>query len=433
MTPAEIQQTLQSGIAALKRGEKDAARELLLQVVDADENNETAWLWLSAALDSPDDQIFALENVLALNPDNAMAQKGLSQLRLSQSQRPSPVSTPPPSIKEETPAFSDPSLGPGLGGGDLITDEEALTSPPPAMFEREEDIHLTPLESVSALDDPYQCLYCGAPALAELQRCPECRRKLVVREGNTQLSNQLRTAALALMACIGLAAFEALVVAIFYYQGDFFGSYIYDNLPAFNSLVGDFRLWSPMAAVIVLWLQFVVLGLLILLLLGLLYQITFAYYASIGLVCLNILWMVVRWRLGFFEPALAIIDIFLSFVALFFIFAAQPDFQVNVTRLRCAIDPHVKGGDSLNRLGHIAKGKEQWALAVAYWRAAVAAMPNQSGFYKDLAIGYAQTGYYNRALKALDEFARQAPDSSDFAPMQALIQQKRAQDPHPRD
>src|SRR5258706_8910022 len=105
MTPAEIQQTLQTGIAALKRGEKDTAREILLRVVEADESNETAWLWLSAALDSPEDQIAALENVLALNPDNASAQKGLSQLRLL---RPPPPPPAPPLhliIKEEPSAF----------------------------------------------------------------------------------------------------------------------------------------------------------------------------------------------------------------------------------------------------------------------------------------------------------------------------------------
>src|SRR5258706_15663521 len=91
MTPAEIQQTLQTGIAALKRGEKDTAREILLRVVAADESNETAWLWLSAALVAPEDQITALENVIALNPDNASAQKGLSQLRrLQVPQSPSP-------------------------------------------------------------------------------------------------------------------------------------------------------------------------------------------------------------------------------------------------------------------------------------------------------------------------------------------------------
>jgi hypothetical protein len=266
MTPAEVQQTLQSGIAALKRGEKDAARDLLVRVVEADEANETAWLWLSAALDSPDDQILALENVLAINPDNASAQKGLSQLRLLQAQQ--------PIIEEETPVVIDSAPEQDVGDESLVDEEESAT---PAMFEREEDIHLTPLESVSALDDPYQCLYCGAPAIAELKRCPECNRKLVTHEGNTQLSNPLRSAVFAMMGCVALAAFEALVVAIFYYQGDSFGSYIYDNLPLLSSLVGDFRLWSPLAAVIILWLQFFVLALLIVVMIGLLYQVTLAY------------------------------------------------------------------------------------------------------------------------------------------------------------
>ncbi len=411
MTPAGIQQTLQSGIAALKRGDKPAARTLLLQVVEADEANETAWLWLSATVESLSDQITALENVLALNPDNASAQKGLAQLR---SQLPVQPFTPPEPEPPSAPWVLPPTT---------------LIPPTPPSTESSQP---TPIESVSALDDPYQCLYCGAPVARELKRCPECNRSLVVRSGNDKLSGSLRTAALVVMASIALAAVEALLVAVFHYQGDAFGAFVYDRVPAVNILAGDFRHWDSALTLMVLWVQFGLISILILTLLGLLYQVALAYYFSVGLMSINVLWMVYRWRMGFFGPLLAMVDIVCSIAALFFIFAAQPDFQVNLVRLRCSIDPHIKGGEALNRLGHIAKGKEQWALAVAYWRAATAAMPRQAGFYKDLAIGYAQIGYYQRALRTLEEFAHQAPDQSDYAPMKALIEQKRARDPHPR-
>ena len=40
---------LKQGIAALKAGRKAEARSFLMQVVEQDERNEMAWLWLSGA------------------------------------------------------------------------------------------------------------------------------------------------------------------------------------------------------------------------------------------------------------------------------------------------------------------------------------------------------------------------------------------------
>ncbi|MFV9504908.1 MAG: hypothetical protein AB4911_10135 [Oscillochloridaceae bacterium umkhey_bin13] len=71
---------LYEGAMALTEGDKDRARDLLLQVVEADEANEVAWLWLSGAVDDPLDQRTALENVLALNPENEHALFGLEVL-----------------------------------------------------------------------------------------------------------------------------------------------------------------------------------------------------------------------------------------------------------------------------------------------------------------------------------------------------------------
>lgn len=71
---------LYEGALALQQGNKERARELLLQVVEADERNEEAWLWLSGAVDDPEDQRTALENVLAINPQNPHALYGLAVL-----------------------------------------------------------------------------------------------------------------------------------------------------------------------------------------------------------------------------------------------------------------------------------------------------------------------------------------------------------------
>ena len=71
---------LQQGIAYAKEGRRQEAREILLQVVELDDQNESAWLWLSGVVDSDDDRAVALENVLALNPNNEWAKRGLGIL-----------------------------------------------------------------------------------------------------------------------------------------------------------------------------------------------------------------------------------------------------------------------------------------------------------------------------------------------------------------
>jgi len=71
---------LRRGIAAAKAGRKQEARQILMSVVEADEHNEQAWLWLSGVVDSLEDRLICVENVLAINPENATAQAGLRWL-----------------------------------------------------------------------------------------------------------------------------------------------------------------------------------------------------------------------------------------------------------------------------------------------------------------------------------------------------------------
>jgi len=118
--------------------------------------------------------------------------------------------------------------------------------------------------------------------------------------------------------------------------------------------------------------------------------------------------------------------------ALALIFAADRDFEVNDERILSVPDRRIKGGVELNRRGHNYSRQGKWALAVAHWRAAIAALPNRAEFYKDLAIGYAQIKYYDRALNSLQEAGRQAPVDLDVPKMREIIERKKAADPRPR-
>jgi tetratricopeptide (TPR) repeat protein len=92
---AKIDAWLRGGIEATKAGEKDKARRLLEQVVEADQANETAWLWLSAVVDTREERIKCLETALKLNPANQDAKMALEWLRSGV------VSKPPTHVETE--------------------------------------------------------------------------------------------------------------------------------------------------------------------------------------------------------------------------------------------------------------------------------------------------------------------------------------------
>jgi tetratricopeptide (TPR) repeat protein len=81
---------LKGGIEAAKAGEKDKARRLLEQVVEADPDNETAWLWLSAVLETRVERIRCLETALEINPANQDAKMALEWLKSGVVSEPSP-------------------------------------------------------------------------------------------------------------------------------------------------------------------------------------------------------------------------------------------------------------------------------------------------------------------------------------------------------
>lgn len=78
--------------AALKEGRKAEARRLLVRLIQQDPRSEAAWLWLSGAVDRPEDRRRCLEQILAINPGNELAKRGLARLGFaSEIKEPEPV------------------------------------------------------------------------------------------------------------------------------------------------------------------------------------------------------------------------------------------------------------------------------------------------------------------------------------------------------
>jgi hypothetical protein len=72
---------LDEAVEAIRTGNPDLGRQILEDVLEEDEHNEEVWLWLSSVVETDEEREICLENVLALNPDNVVAQRGLEALQ----------------------------------------------------------------------------------------------------------------------------------------------------------------------------------------------------------------------------------------------------------------------------------------------------------------------------------------------------------------
>ena len=77
-----VSRLLRAGVKAVHEERLEEARELLYQVIDLDERNERAWLWLSGVVTGIDERMVCLESVLSINPHHELAKEGLRYLQM---------------------------------------------------------------------------------------------------------------------------------------------------------------------------------------------------------------------------------------------------------------------------------------------------------------------------------------------------------------
>ena len=75
---------LLDAIELIKSNQIQDARALLRSIIQEDSNSEDAWLWMSVVVDSLDQSIVCLDNVLRINPNNWQAAGALHRLRESE-------------------------------------------------------------------------------------------------------------------------------------------------------------------------------------------------------------------------------------------------------------------------------------------------------------------------------------------------------------
>lgn len=72
--------SLDLAISAIRSGRKEEGRQLLNLLIQQNPNDERAWLWMSSVVTTAEQKARCLYHVLAIDPDNALARKGLQLL-----------------------------------------------------------------------------------------------------------------------------------------------------------------------------------------------------------------------------------------------------------------------------------------------------------------------------------------------------------------
>ena len=135
---------MRDGIAAAQQGQREQAYRLFSQLTEDDYNNASAWVWLSATSDDPDEALAAARNALAIEPNNEFAhqaerlalqaqeERGQSTLEATQQAEvanaiasDAAVDTTPPAETQADTSQPDRSLIPPF-----LTQEMAAQNPP---------------------------------------------------------------------------------------------------------------------------------------------------------------------------------------------------------------------------------------------------------------------------------------------------------------
>lgn len=367
---------LKAGIAALKAGDRAQARELLLRVVEVTEDNEVAWLWLSGAMETAVDQRVCLENVLALNPANETAQRGLARLAAQPAWRITPDHSVEPTGFKHTSGFDD-------------------------VWERAVDI----------------CAYC-AQEIGQAVICPRCGRRLTVTAFRyEQPEASLHVFWVLLVSVAQLYFLEALYNVIA--RQSVLAAVVPAALIAiFLALAGGvyFRqFWAYVAALIVLSL------ILFAAVLGILLPAEWNPTAllEIGPMFDDVVNPLVA-GLGDFLHIFQIATVALALLV--GAFKTGPDFERVQRRQIATLQKGLQDASSYHAVATKAAKRGEWATAVLHWRYAAAKAPGQISFQRQLALAYARLGFYQRSLDVLQAALPRTHDPVLQAQMERLRQ-----------
>jgi tetratricopeptide (TPR) repeat protein len=430
------QTLLEQGIGAALNGRRDDARAMLAQVVEADDRNEQAWLWLAGLVTDPEEMRTCLENVLHLNPENAKAREGLAWVEQRHGKRAAsedsaePIATAEPQSKEaltamlaETPRVVRPA-------------EPPRPDPLPEVPAAETPAVSSPQQAAAEPALKFPCLYCGAPATLEQRSCPKCHNSLMIR-ANPREKRSIALTILGILWLIGglfqvLGGLGVTAMAVLAFNT------AQSQLPRVRRPSQPFplQLLAPLVAGLLAG------GIVIMIGRGLLKRQRWAYAIVMGGTIVGLVGMVAMLVLGasiapqigqaLSSPALASRgggnagaaiatgSLMLSFAIslgtqlLFFLLVAlsHRDFYGPMIRFQPERDD---GSDIDNYNSGVAyKKRGMWFMAAQEWEAAVKKKPADPGYLHALGLAYVQLKQYDRARAALDDALKLTPEDQQL-------------------
>lgn len=427
MSDSELGAWLQEGIVAAKAGERAQARELLQRVVEADERNARAWLWLSGVVTTLEDREVCLENVLALEPDNARARQGLEWVREQMAAT--------PQIEPESPL-------PRVSGDEV----------------RELERRLKVDFSDDTFDDPLLCVYCGQLTGETDRRCPHCRRSLYSAYFKRERATWLWVGwsvgvaevffTLAMIVVLVVMVMSAMTAAQVSPQPiealQLLG--VYFNAPGALPAVARAVMLDVLPASVffvrlgyVVWMSVTLIGLptrrrpFHLLYIGSLAIGAVVAYWSANLnreamapvgsqtPLLGIMQAAIYELLGVYVKVSTLLALMFLLLKLLLAFAMDDDFTRVSERLWCKIDHTVRESHAAFVRAKAYMQRDMWTLAAMYLRKAISLQPAVFDYYVALAEAYARLQRYPAGLDMLDQADRLQPDSAAVAGLREIL------------
>ena len=374
MSQQESHTNVQDAIDLIKRGKRAEARALLMAAVEIDEENELAWLWLSAAVEEDSERILCLQNALTLNPDNEKARARLLRIQERQHKQPGP---PPP---QESPRPNN-------------TD-----STPPLTL---------PIQSDSSIKDVWAdadnrtlCAYCAHEVELEKKRCPNCFRKLTMRVlSYTHVSSKFHMYWILTLSLSQLMMVQVVTDilskqprATVYAHGVF--------VPVFLILTPFLyqrNFWAYVVAQISL---FITAGLLISASLfpSLLTSLSIASGTPLAALFGGAS-LLTGYGIRFLQLTASTLAFFLG------TFMVAPDFSRDTIWLYARLNKDLRGSTAASRAHAAARRyakRGMWATAALHWRRAQVGAPTELRYCVRLADAYLRLKFFDRALDTVE-------------------------------
>lgn len=391
---------LSRGIDAARRGRKAEARALLTEVVAADESQPEGWWWLSQVVDSLEDKIVCLENVLTLAPQHPRAQEELASVQAQQAR------------------LFQPVYAPG--------EEE-----PPPQVARAPD--LSPISVAyphrDELDNIWLCPYCLRLTRPQDETCPHCKNSLIrSRRVRSERSVWLWRGIFFQIALINvlLALWGVSMTMVLKMNG------IPDPVP-FLPLYAGLPVGQPAElaeAVLQTYPRWVFWGFAA----AVLYSLLLAVLLYFRVKHANTLYLVsggvtllygILIAIFFFESwvmiLLGLLAIFVGAGQLFITMNLWNDFTFRYKRLRLGLDSGAKNHTTLYLTGREYAEAGLWGLAAIHYRQAAGRSPQKAVYHLALAVAYTQTGRFEAARKALEQAAKLDPGAPEVEELRQKI------------